>query len=196
MTATYRSLSREQLKRLAATFSARSFAGKVRVETAAHIRGDEAWAWSMVEADLAQYFKETGQTPWKKTGGILGQADTIMQASPGRFVGLPLHLWPRKLIYNRLRWLRGELTRLMLHHPKHKAMTEAERQAAIEKRKKQINTYADALFNLKPLHDEMERQRRVTMQRTRRQRRKRATRKQEIKNALRHSRESLRRTVP
>lgn len=184
----YKGKSKDFIRKSAETFSARSLAGRGRAIDRAHIQDEEWYGWTMVDEEL----KRSGIMA-KSSGGILGLADEIMRASKGRFGAFPLHLWKRRNIYRRLQWLRGELTRLMTNEPPFKGTVE-ERQAAIDKRKAQINRYANALDELKPLHVEMERQRRVRVQAQRRQRKRKAKRKGEIKVALESSRAELKKT--
>lgn len=185
MSVSYKNKSKDFIRKSAATFSTRSYAGRSRVIGRAHIQGEEWYGWQMVEEELKRDGIEL-----KSSGGILGRADQIMSASKGRFAAFPLHLWKRRNIYRRLQWLRGELTRLMTNEPPFNG-TPQERQAAIDKRKEQINRYSDALEDLKPLHVEIERQRRVYVQFKRRRRKAKEKRKNEIKAALAASKAAL-----
>lgn len=179
----YRNKSKDFIKKHAALFTVRAYAGRSRVADLAHIRDEEWIGWAETDHEL----KESGIST--KNAGLLGVVDTIMRASKGRFVGFPLHLWKRRNIYKRLQWLRGELTRLMTGDT---TVPVEERPALIEKRKAQIRKYGDALYELKPLHDEIERQRRVYVRSKRRRKTAKSKRKADIKAARDRSRAALR----
>lgn len=102
-----------------------------------------------VEAEL----EKMGLPPIKKRGaGILGEADNYFH------IKCPVELWSRKEIYNRVRWLRGELTRqITAPRPSSQAAKE-NRHAAIMETRRKLEKYSSALKQLKSQHDEIRRE--------------------------------------
>lgn len=114
----------------------------------------EAWGGAdYLHPEVEAEFKRMGLSlPEKQYWGVLGEADKHF------YIKCPVELWSRKEIYNRVRWLRGKLTRQIVAP---RPTTEAEktkRHAAIMETRRKIEKYTDALKRLKPQHDEIRRE--------------------------------------
>ncbi len=168
----YTNRPKAYITKAAQTFSERRWAGKSRAVSA--IRDEEWMFWPEIE-------KEAGQGP----GGILGMADRIFRTYTGRFKAFPLHLWRRRDLWNRLRWLKGELTRIVTREVTFK--TKEERLTVLLKRRTQIATYEKALLEFQPLHTELKRLHRLDAQAKRRLKARTAKRKAQIEAALNSS---------
>lgn len=86
---------------------------------------------------------------------------------PGGFTAMKFRYWTRKELWNRLRWLRGQLTKLITgqaHRPhQHKTAhprRDMTREELIEWRRTQIQRYLQALEQHAPMHAEITRQKR------------------------------------
>jgi len=84
----------------------------------------------------------------KKGSGVLGKAD----GPSYEWQATRTALWSRKELRNRLRWLKGELTRLVTTNKNGKNLPK------ILERRRQIQTYAEALEKYKDRHAQVRRE--------------------------------------
>lgn len=159
-----------RLRELARTFDRRrSYATMIDIRP-------EDWAvQQMLEASYPEM-------KTNRSGGILGKVDAMNAGRGSGYKKFHLRYWSRRQLYNRHKWLKGELSRLIL---KQKVCTSnEERLALILKRRKQIEMYASALAYYKPLHDAVRIERKASAKVKKRQQAKKAKRKVELKAAL------------
>ena len=146
----------------------------------------DGYGIDMVKAELkALGIKET-HTPF-------GPADSDNKIYGFGFRAMRFHMWRRKEIWNRLNWLKAELTRLLEGRgsPRgHRRTTEnygkqeMTRAELIGWRRQQITRYLLALDEYAPLHKAIADEKRNRRKRQRRDLAKRARRQAEIQKAL------------
>jgi hypothetical protein len=97
-----------------------------------------------------------GIDPYAKglPGGLLGKSDIDNRDRGSAYYKLPVGLWSRQELYNRVRWLKGEITRLMLkqHSKWSRWKTDVERLHELQNRKFQLTKYQSAMDKYEAMH--------------------------------------------
>ncbi|HEV8328936.1 MAG TPA: hypothetical protein VGQ08_15780 [Nitrospiraceae bacterium] len=174
----------DRLKKLASSFDLRRYNAQVNFR----FPGDDA-AWDISEI-MGREDPDLADSPDDYSGGILGKTDRLQGGRGAAFAKFRLRHWTRRQLYNRRKWLKGELSRLILKQPSRgldrvkPIRSQEERLTLILKRRAQIDMYTAALTFYKPLHDEVRKLRKVKALRKVRQTKKKALRKLELVNAL------------
>jgi hypothetical protein len=162
---------------------------------------DDFLAIQFSEDDLDRYF-ETQATPEarkehelsKTKGGLLGYRDYIAKSyGLTQYWAYKLRYWTRKQLYNRLRWLRGEVTRIMEGAASAKVLYDEQgrplnRPHTLAKRREQIAMYQLALERYALFHEVLRSYNRNMAKRKRRAAERKRRRKEELAAALAVSR--------